>query len=128
MADLRAHPERFGRSWLCSGVTAVFDVGGYPWTLALPAWAEPRTDVPRVAAAGPLLSTLDHWLNLPGERQFVYLTDAEAARDRRPLSEGPGLGRGQGLVHPRARSGRLAERAAAGPGGRRGGEASRACR
>jgi imidazolonepropionase-like amidohydrolase len=80
VADLRTHPERFGRSWLCSGVTAVFDVGGYPWTLALPAWAEPRTDVPRVAAAGPLLTTLDHWLNLPGERQFVFLNDAQAAR------------------------------------------------
>jgi imidazolonepropionase-like amidohydrolase len=80
VADLRAHPERFGRSWLCSGVTAVFDVGGYPWTLSLPAWAEPRTDVPRVAAAGPLLSTLDHWLNVPAERQFLYLADDKAAR------------------------------------------------
>jgi imidazolonepropionase-like amidohydrolase len=78
--ELRRHPERFGRSQLCSGVTAVFDVGGYPWTLTLPAWAEPRSDVARVAAAGPLLSTLDHWLNLPGERQFLYLADADAAR------------------------------------------------
>lgn len=79
IAELRAHPERFGRSWLCSGVTAVFDVGGYAWTLSLPAWAEARTDVPRVAAAGPLLSTLDHWLNLPAERQFIHLADAQAA-------------------------------------------------
>lgn len=80
VADLRAHPERFGRSWLCSGVTAVFDVGGYPWTMSLPAWAEPRTDVPRVAAAGPLLSTLDHWVNVPGERQFLYVADEKTAR------------------------------------------------
>jgi hypothetical protein len=29
-AGLQAHPERFLRSYLCSGVTAVFDVGGYP--------------------------------------------------------------------------------------------------
>jgi len=29
-AGLREHPERFFRSYLCSGVTAVFDVGGYP--------------------------------------------------------------------------------------------------
>src|SRR5215470_16695590 len=36
-AGLRLHPERFGRSYLCSGVTSVFDVGGYPWTLGLPA-------------------------------------------------------------------------------------------
>lgn len=81
VSDLRAHPERFGRSWLCSGVTAVFDVGGYPWTLTLPAWAEPRTDMPHVAAAGPLLSTIDHWLNLPGEKQFIALKDEKAARD-----------------------------------------------
>jgi imidazolonepropionase-like amidohydrolase len=81
VADLRAHPERFGRSWLCSGVTAVFDVGGYAWTLSLPAWAEPRTDVPRIAAAGPLLSTIDHWLNLPAERQFIHLAHPKAARE-----------------------------------------------
>ncbi len=80
IADLARHPERFGRTYLCSGVTSVFDVGGYAWTLELPAWAEPDLEVPRVAAAGPLLSTIDHWLNLPAERQFMVLTDADAAR------------------------------------------------
>jgi imidazolonepropionase-like amidohydrolase len=78
--DLRRHPERFGRTWLCSGVTSVFDVGGYAWTLRLPSWAETDSEVPRIKAAGPLLSTLDHWLNLDGERQFLYLKDADAAR------------------------------------------------
>jgi imidazolonepropionase-like amidohydrolase len=33
-----------------------------------------------VAAAGPLLSTLDHWLNLSAERQFIYLADEKTAR------------------------------------------------
>jgi imidazolonepropionase-like amidohydrolase len=80
-AGLRLHPERFGRSYLCAGVTSVFDVGGYPWTLALPAWAEPDSEVPRVAAAGPLLSTLDHWVNLPAARQFVFLRDQATARE-----------------------------------------------
>lgn len=80
VSGLRDHPERFGRSLLCSGVTAAFDVGGYPWTIALPERFEPASDVPRVAAAGPLLSTLDHWVNLPGERQFVHLADAAAAK------------------------------------------------
>ncbi len=79
-ADLKAHPEPFFRSYVCSGVTSVFDVGGYPWTLALPRRAEDDTFAPRVAAAGPLLSTLDHWLNLPAERQFIHLKDAESAR------------------------------------------------
>ncbi|HEX5761060.1 MAG TPA: amidohydrolase family protein [Thermoanaerobaculia bacterium] len=79
-AELRAHPERLLRSQLCSGVTAVFDVGGYPWTLGLRERVEARTDLPRLAAAGPLLSTIDHWLNLPGERQFTPIPDAETAR------------------------------------------------
>lgn len=81
VAKLAAEPERFFRAWLCSGVTAVFDVGGYPWTWGLPERAETDTRAPHVAAAGPLLSTLDHWLNLPGERQFHYLADEAAARD-----------------------------------------------
>jgi imidazolonepropionase-like amidohydrolase len=81
VADLAAHPERFGRSYLCSGVTSVFDVGGYAWTLGLPARAEPNSEVPRVAAAGPLLSTIDHWLNLPAERQFMVLSDEKSARE-----------------------------------------------
>ncbi|HXU33076.1 MAG TPA: amidohydrolase family protein, partial [Thermoanaerobaculia bacterium] len=81
IADLAAHPERFYRSQLCSGVTSVFDVGGFPWTLDLPAKAEDDTLAPRVVAAGPLLTTIDHWLNLPAERQMIFLKDADAARE-----------------------------------------------
>jgi len=81
IADLAAHPERFYRSQLCSGVTSVFDVGGFPWTLDLPAKAENDALAPRVVAAGPLLTTIDHWLNLPAERQMIFLKDAEAARE-----------------------------------------------
>ena len=80
-AELRRHPEAFFRSYLCSGVTAVFDVGGYPWTLELPARAEGDPGAPHVAAAGPLLSTWDFWLNLPAERQFIYLANEKAARE-----------------------------------------------
>jgi imidazolonepropionase-like amidohydrolase len=79
--ELREHPERFGRTALCSGVTAEFDVGGYPWSLDLPAWAEDRTDVPRLRAAGPLLSTIDPGINLPAERQFILLTNEDSARE-----------------------------------------------
>lgn len=80
VAQLEAHPERFFRSHLCSGVTATFDVGGYPWTWALRQRAERSTGAPHVAAAGPLLSTLDHWVNLPAQRQFVHLAGDSAAR------------------------------------------------
>ena len=77
---LRLMPERFHRAWLGSGVTAVFDVGGFPWTVAMQAPSERDTRAPHVAAAGPLLSTLDFWLNLPAERQFIYLSNDSAAR------------------------------------------------
>ncbi len=80
-AELKANPERYGRSYVCSGVTAVYDVGGYAWTLRLHDRFEPNTLVPHVDAAGPLLSTLDHWLNLPAERQFMVLKDEASARD-----------------------------------------------
>nr|PZN90586.1 MAG: hypothetical protein DIU52_07280 [bacterium] len=76
----RANPERFYRSYLCSGVTATFDVGGYPWTWDLRADAERSTLAPHVSAAGPLLSTHDHWLNLPAERQFIHIHDEASVR------------------------------------------------
>ncbi|HUR82247.1 MAG TPA: amidohydrolase family protein [Thermoanaerobaculia bacterium] len=81
IAGLRAHPEVFARSYLCSGVTGVFDVGGYAWTLDLARRFENDTAAPHVTAAGPLLSTRDHWLNLAAERQFIHLKDAATARD-----------------------------------------------
>lgn len=78
--ELRGHPERFFRSYVCSGVTSVFDVGGFAWSLDIPARAENDTLAPRVRAAGPLLATIDFWLNLPAERQFIFLKDADAAK------------------------------------------------
>ena len=81
IADLRRHPERLARSFLCSGVTGVFDVGGYTWTTELERRFASDSAAPHVSAAGPLLSTLDHWLNLPGERQFIHLKDEAAARE-----------------------------------------------
>jgi imidazolonepropionase-like amidohydrolase len=78
-AELKSNPERFARSYICSGVTSVFDVGGYSWTLQLEKRFANNSAAPHVAAAGPLLSTLDHWLNLPAERQFIHLHDAASA-------------------------------------------------
>lgn len=79
-ADLAAHPERFYRAQLCSGTTAVFDVGGYPWSVSRTRRAGENLRAPRVAATGPLLSTIDFWVNVPAERQFLHVTDAESAR------------------------------------------------
>jgi len=81
IAENRKDPERYGRSYVCTGVTSVWDVGGYTWTLGLRDRFENNTSVPHVEAAGPLLSTLDHWLNLAAERQFMVLKDEKSARD-----------------------------------------------
>jgi len=79
-AYLHDHPEAFYRSYLCSGVTSVFDVGGYPWTWDLQDQTVDNPAAPLVRAAGPLLSTVDFWLNLPGHRQFIYMSDEETVR------------------------------------------------
>jgi imidazolonepropionase-like amidohydrolase len=79
IANLNRHPEVFAKSYLCSGVTGVFDVGGYTWTTGLAERFAGDSAAPHVSAAGPLLSTRDHWVNLPGERQFIHLKDAASA-------------------------------------------------
>lgn len=53
---LRANPARWYRSYLCSGITAVYDVGGHPWTTALPAQAARDPMAPHVRTAGPLIT------------------------------------------------------------------------
>ncbi len=90
VAELKAHPDRYARSYICSGVTSVFDVGGYAWTLVLADRFANDTLAPHIAAAGPLLSTLDHWLNMPAERQFIHLHDE---------ASGPRVKGRQGMVH-----------------------------
>jgi hypothetical protein len=98
MAHLERNPERFFRSYLCSGVTSTFDVGGYPWTWALRrrAEAEQRRAPPRRRGAAPLhprplaqpprrAAVRPHLLRLGHPRG--------RADDRAPL-----LRRGQGVV------------------------------
>jgi len=55
-SKLREQPERFYRSYLCSGVTAVYDVGGHDWTLLLGALNENNADAPHIRAAGSLVT------------------------------------------------------------------------
>lgn len=81
MADNAAHPERFHLAFLLAGVTAVFDVGGYPWTRTLEAATEGSPWAPHVVAAGPLLATYDpQVLTLPDQAQFVFPRSDEEAR------------------------------------------------
>jgi imidazolonepropionase-like amidohydrolase len=79
-AVLEAHPERALRADICAGVTSVFDVGGYAWTWALRRRFADDPRAPRITAAGPLLSTIDYWVNLPGEKQFIYMADDSTVR------------------------------------------------
>ena len=53
---LKAHPERWHQSYLCSGITAVFDVGGPFWTTKLRDAAENNPRAAHVKAAGPLIT------------------------------------------------------------------------
>ncbi len=77
---MRMEKGRFDRAYLCSGITSVFDVGGYPWTIPLMHANERALDAPRVVAAGPLLATIDHWVNTPTMRQFVHMNSDSATR------------------------------------------------
>ena len=62
-------------------MTAVFDVGGYPWTRRLGARTENSPLAPHVAAAGALLTP---WkpaiLGLPDRQQFVLMEDEDQVR------------------------------------------------
>lgn len=52
----RANPDRWYRSYLCSGITAVYDVGGHPWTTRLPMDVHANPMAPHVRAVGPLVT------------------------------------------------------------------------
>jgi imidazolonepropionase-like amidohydrolase len=81
IAGLQADPTRFFRAYRCTGVTSVFDVGGYPWTWELRRRYAHDSLAPRIAAAGPLLSTVPHWLNLPDQQQLIYMTNDSLVRE-----------------------------------------------
>ncbi|MFW5927518.1 MAG: amidohydrolase family protein, partial [Wenzhouxiangella sp.] len=54
--SLRDNPGRWHRAYLCSGVTAVFDAGGLPWTLDVGGHANDPAPRPHYRAAGPLIT------------------------------------------------------------------------
>jgi len=80
-AGLKANPQRYAKSYICSGVTSVFDVGGFPWTLELADRFANDSFAPHIAAAGPLLSPfLPQQLMLPAEQEFISIKDEATAR------------------------------------------------
>ena len=78
VSALASHPELFHRAYLCSGVTTVFDVGGFPWTLELAKRTRAAGDAPRVVATGPLLSTIQIDPDMRGA--FTFMKDEATVR------------------------------------------------
>lgn len=86
----RDHPERWFRSYLCSGITAVYDVGGHPWTTGLPARAETDPDAPHVRAAGPLITHATRTALMANDELYTFLpmdTPEEVTASVRKLVE-----------------------------------------
>lgn len=85
---IREKPERWHRAWLCSGITAVYDTGGYPWTLSYPAQTEHDPRRAHVRAAGPLLQLQQMpGRQAMGEQNFWSIsTDEEAVAQVRRLA------------------------------------------
>ena len=74
----REHPERYYNSYLCSGITGVYDVGGMTWSIDLQKSAEENPAAPHVAAAGPLITPVPGApFDLPSDKVLVPLNTAE---------------------------------------------------
>ncbi|MEN2284211.1 amidohydrolase family protein [Algoriphagus sp. SE2] len=75
------HPERYYEAYLRSGVTAVYDLGGFAWTLDLQRSAENNPNAPHVAAAGLLLTppsiNKTTYSRTPTDSQFISITSSE---------------------------------------------------
>jgi imidazolonepropionase-like amidohydrolase len=86
---LREYPDRWHRAYLCSGITAVFDVGGFPWTVGYQQSAEGRLDRAHVAAAGPLIThaEVDDLRALGADTFLPMGSDAEALDSVSRLAE-----------------------------------------
>lgn len=75
----KQHPERYYNSYLCSGITGVYDVGGMTWSIDFQQSAEVNPDAPHVAAAGPLITPVSGApFDLPSDKVLVPLETAEA--------------------------------------------------
>ena len=80
----RNNPGRYHEAYLRSGVTAVYDVGGFPWSIDLQKSAESDLDAPHVAASGSLITPaparLIQIFNVPTGDVMVHLASATLGR------------------------------------------------
>ena len=81
----KQNPDRYFETYLRSGVTAVYDVGGFDWTIDLQKSAEENLSAPHIAASGPLLTPfaqerLDVF-NVPPARQMLSLNSSDFGKE-----------------------------------------------
>jgi imidazolonepropionase-like amidohydrolase len=81
---LQNNPDRYFEAYLRSGVTAVYDVGGYVWSIKLQAIAENNRNAPHLASAGPLLTHVSDEnlapINTPAQKQLFNLSSPDFGR------------------------------------------------
>jgi len=81
---LQNTPDRYYEAYLRSGVTAVYDVGGFVWSIKFQESAELNLNAPHVAAAGPLLTPVSNekltTFNTPAQKQMLNLSSPEFGR------------------------------------------------
>lgn len=84
-ADLKNNPASYYEAYLRSGVTAVYDVGGFPWSIKRQLTAERNLNAPHVAAAGPLFSGYPEVrlspFNTDDDKQMIHLSDPQFGRE-----------------------------------------------
>lgn len=84
-ADLKRNPESYYEAYLRSGVTAVYDVGGFPWSIERQVTAEKNLSAPHVAASGPLFSAYSEErlssFNTQEDKQMIHLSDPQFGRE-----------------------------------------------
>ncbi|TVZ59712.1 imidazolonepropionase-like amidohydrolase [Flavobacteriaceae bacterium MAR_2010_105] len=83
LKNLKNNPKRFHRAYLCSGVTTVFDTGGYPWLFDIRNEAKDSFESPRYYTTGPLLSFEKQIFPTPLADEFLYNIN-----DEKSLSDG----------------------------------------
>tara|TARA_R110000744_G_scaffold256465_1_gene371933 strand:+ start:198 stop:1571 length:1374 start_codon:yes stop_codon:yes gene_type:complete len=83
--ELKNNPDTYYEAYLRSGVTAVYDVGGFPWSIKRQVSAEKNLNAPHVAAAGPLFSAYSEErlspFNTMEEKQMIHLSSPEFGRE-----------------------------------------------
>lgn len=85
-ADLKNNPNSYYEAYLRSGVTAVYDVGGFRWSIERQATAEDNLNAPHVAAAGPLFAAFPEsrleTFNTENDKQMLHLSDPAFGREK----------------------------------------------